>query len=226
MTWESAVATLIFSIVGYLIGSISFSVLISKKFMKEDIRTKSSGNAGATNTLRNYGPKIAIIVLVLDMLKPIIAIVIAYVSSLFMKGDWTLIIFQAVGYFAIIGHIFPIFFGFRGGKGAASYAGYLLVIYWPLFILGFFVWVSIVVFTKKVSLSSILTPVILLVIQIVFSVIPHMNESWGHIIPLGTEWWVTSMFLTLLASIIIYKHKENIKRLMSGTENKIGKKNK
>ena len=226
MTWESAVITIIFSIVAYLIGSISFSVIISKTFMKEDIRTKDSGNAGATNSLRNYGVKIGVMVLMLDMLKPVFAVVIAFIATLFMKGNWTLVIFQVVAFFAIVGHIYPIFFGFKGGKGAATYAGMLFIIYWPLFVIAFFVFIALVFFTRKVSLSVILIMIIMFVIQIIFAFIPHMNDSWAYIVNPNSAWWVMTIVLSLTMLLISYKHKENIKRIFNGTERTLGSKKK
>ena len=226
MTWESAVITIIFSIVAYLIGSISFSVIISKTFMKEDIRTKASGNAGATNSLRNYGVKIGVLVLMLDMLKPVFAVLVAFIATLFMEGNWTIVIFQVVGFFAIVGHIYPIFFGFKGGKGAATYAGLLFIVYWPLFVVAFFVFIALVFFTRKVSLSVIAIMIIMLVIQIIFSFIPHMNDSWAYIINPNYAWWVTTIVLALSSALITFKHKENIKRILNGTERTLGSKGK
>ena len=226
MTWESAVITIIFSIVGYLVGSISFSVIISKTFMKEDIRTKASGNAGATNTLRNYGVKIGVLVLVLDMLKPVISVLIAFIATLFMKGEWALVIFKVVAFSAIVGHIYPVFFGFKGGKGAATYAGMLFIIYWPLYIVAFFIFISLVFFTRKVSLSVIAITIIMLAIQIIFAFIPHMNESWAYVVNPNSAWWITSIILSLSVVLISFKHKENIKRILNGTERTLGSKKK
>ena len=226
MTWESAVITIIFSIVAYLIGSISFSIIISKTFMKEDIRNKASGNAGATNSLRNYGVKIGVLVLVLDMLKPIISVVIAFVATLFMEGNWTLVIFQVVAFFAIVGHIYPVFFGFKGGKGAATYAGMLFIIYWPLFIAAFFMFIVMAFFTKKVSLSVIILTIIVVFVQMAFAFIPHMTDSWAYIIKPNSIWWVSTVALSFSSILIIYKHKENIKRILNGTERTLGSKEK
>ncbi len=224
MIWQSVLTTIAFSILGYLIGSVSFSILFSKIFKKEDIRTKSSGNAGATNSMRNYGFGVGVLIMVLDMAKPILAIIIAYVSSLFMHGDWKFIVLEVVGFFAVVGHIYPVFFNFKGGKGAASYAGFLLILSWPLFFIGLITFVAVLLITKKASLASILGLTLTWISQILFSVIPHMSDGWAHMIPFWTPWWVGTIMLLLTIILVFFMHRGNIKRLFNGTERKIGQK--
>ena len=118
---------IIVTIIAYLLGSISFSVIISKKIAGFDVREKGSGNAGTTNVLRTVGKKASIITLICDVLKGVVAILVAYIAGLILKDsvDRALLI-QLAGLAVIIGHTFPIFFGFKGGKGIATALGVLL----------------------------------------------------------------------------------------------------
>ncbi|WKX02193.1 glycerol-3-phosphate 1-O-acyltransferase PlsY [Candidatus Mycoplasma mahonii] len=222
MTWQSIWITLIFSVVGYLLGSISFSILISRWFVNEDIRMRGSGNAGATNALRAYGPKFGIVVLILDMSKPMIAVGVAMAASIWLKGEWNHIMFQGAAFGSVIGHIYPIFFGFKGGKGGATYAGFLFIIYWPLWFIGFALFVIIVYKTKIVSLGTVVSPFIIILVHIILMQIPHMNDGWSHIISLNNfPWWVTTIFITILALLVLYTHKGNIGRVLLKTERKL-----
>lgn len=189
-------------VIGYLLGSISFSYLIGKVFKKVDIREYGSGNAGATNTLRVLGKGPAILVLVLDVLKGVAAV---FISFLIGGDSW--IPFVA-GLFAIIGHNWPIFFGFRGGKGIATTIGVLLTLV-PIPALCAGIGAIILVFlTRYVSLGSlsftILTPVCILL----------FNQH-------PISYFYISLAFTILS---IWQHRSNIKKLIQGTESKLGEK--
>lgn len=189
-------------VLGYFIGSISFSYLIAKKIMKIDIRKHGSGNAGATNTLRVLGIGPAISVLLLDTAKGIVAVLIGTWLS-----DTTWVPFAA-GMAAIIGHNWPVYYGFRGGKGVATTVGVFATLVFPPALIAGIITILTIVITRYVSLGSllfmILTPVFTLFI--------------------GSY----SMDYTILASIIailaIWRHRTNISRLIQGTESKIGQK--
>lgn len=210
-------------ILAYAIGSISNAILISKFLKKEDIRTKGSGNAGATNSLRSYGIKIGLIVFVLDILKPIVAILIAWGINKHTTGQAYLPI---IGFAAIVGHIYPIYFNFKGGKGAASALGFIIATQWILAIIGFVIFMLIVFKTKKVSLGSILTPVILLIIFIGLGASDSLqNYTWMPLMQ-DLEWWGIAIVFGLIWLLVVYKHKANIKRLLNGTERSVGEKRK
>ena len=123
---------IIVAIIAYLIGSISFSVIISKKMAGFDVREKGSGNAGTTNVLRSVGKKAAVITLICDVLKGVVAILLALLAGVIFKDLDKALLVQLAGVFVIIGHTFPIFFKFKGGKGIATSLGVLLMINWQI----------------------------------------------------------------------------------------------
>jgi len=196
---------IIVSLIAYLIGSISFSVIFSKKFAGFDVRDRGSKNAGTTNVLRTAGTKIALLTLVCDILKGVFAIVIAIIVSKIWKSVDVNVLKYLAGLFAIIGHTFPIFFGFRGGKGVATALGVLITLNWKIGLICLIFAVIIIAFTRMVSLGSILSAILY----------PILTIFMEHIefIPI-----VLSILITLL---VIFNHRENIKRIKSGTENKI-----
>lgn len=215
-------ATLIFMVMGYLMGSISTAILVSKIFKNEDIRSKGSGNAGATNTLRNYGKKLGIVVFAMDALKVIVSIIIAWSVKKFSGQEWLSgIVLQAVGLSVILGHIWPIFFKFKGGKGAACTFGFVLIMNWPIALIGTIAFITTVMWTKKVSLGSLIAAITVAPIQIAFAFIPYMNDEWANPIMRDGAWWINTITLLLIDFIIIIKHIPNIKRLIAGTESQI-----
>lgn len=192
---------LLMIVISYLVGSISFSIVIAKLFKGIDIRSHGSGNAGATNTLRVLGIGPAILVLVLDLLKGMGSVLVA--SALFDKA-WLPVI---CGLAAIVGHNWPIWFKFKGGKGIATAIGVLTsLVFIPALIAGIIAILSIV-FTRYVSLGSLiftfLTPIFVLILQF----------TWPNFI--GT------LIICIFAFI---RHRSNIVKLMNGTENKLGSK--
>jgi len=188
-------------VISYLIGSISFSYLISKKIAGIDIRSHGSGNAGATNTLRVLGKGPGIAVLLLDALKGLAAMGITHL----LTADP--LAYAVSGMFAIVGHNWPIFFGFRGGKGIATTLGVALGFSPLAFLIGAVVAVAAIFFTRYVSLGSLLF-VTILPIVLFFQDKP-------------TSFFWTSLVLLLFAYI---RHYENIRNLLSGKERKLGDK--
>ena len=146
------VAYVIIAIVAYLIGSVNFSVIISKKFAGFDVREKGSGNAGTTNMLRSVGKMAAVATLICDILKGIVAIMLAYILSKLFKdlNAGTLLQISAVA--VVIGHTFPIFFGFKGGKGVATSLGVLLCINWQIGLVCLIFALVLMALTRIVSL--------------------------------------------------------------------------
>jgi glycerol-3-phosphate acyltransferase PlsY len=225
MNWDYVIATSIFGVFGYLIGSISSAIIYSKIFKKEDIRKKGSGNAGATNVLRVYGKKIGAIVFSFDMLKLVVVVLISWIIKKF-SGNNTLkhINLQIISFMVVVGHIWPIYFKFKGGKGAACFATYFLVMQWILFLIGLISILIIIWKTKKVSIGSIFTPIIVIIFQLIFLWIPGMHSSWDS--PLIYDEFNGPIWLTILIALIIYilvfiKHIPNLKRIIKGNENKL-----
>ena len=201
---------IIVTIIAYLLGSISFSVIISKKMAGFDVREKGSGNAGTTNVLRTVGKKASIITLICDVLKGVAAILVAYIAGLILKDsvDKALLI-QLAGLAVIIGHTFPIFFGFKGGKGIATALGVLLITNWNIGLICLVFALVLMIITKMVSLGS-LAAAVLFPILIIF--MPHTSYLVdGNYIIYGI----------LIAALVIFNHRANVKRLLTGTENKI-----
>ena len=201
---------IIIAIIAYLIGSISFSVIISKKMAGFDVREKGSGNAGTTNVLRTVGKKASILTLICDVLKGVIAILIAFIVGLFVKEeiDKSLLI-QLAGLAVILGHTFPIFFKFKGGKGIATSLGVLLITNWNIGLICLVFALTLMILTRMVSLGSIVAAVLFPILIIFMPHNAYLVE--GNYI----------LYSILLAVLVIFNHRANVKRLLSGTENKI-----
>lgn len=225
MKWDYVGGTILFALIGYLIGSISNAVIVSKFFRNEDIRNKTSGNAGATNILRNYGKKLGIFVFFLDVMKSFLAVLIAWCFREYSGISWLSgIMIQVVGLAAIFGHIWPLYFKFKGGKGAASTVGFILAMQYPLAFIGAIIFFSIIFTTKKVSIGSMLSPLIILILQIILVFIPYMSNVWSVPFMNYYDWWVNSIFLGIISIVVILKHIPNIKRLINGEERSLGEK--
>ncbi|MGV1917133.1 glycerol-3-phosphate 1-O-acyltransferase PlsY [Rhizobium sp. 22-785-1] len=198
--WDTAPAFLaLAAIIGYLLGSIPFGLLLTRAAGLGDVRQIGSGNIGATNVLRTGNKKLAAATLLCDALKGTAAVLIA-------NALWGYEASLVAGFFAFLGHLFPVWLGFKGGKGVATYIGVLLGAA-PLIMLAFAaIWLITAFVTKYSSLSAL---VAMLIIPIVLWI-------------LGPE--KTALLVTVLSIISWYMHRENIKRLLAGTESKIGKK--
>ncbi|TWR27460.1 glycerol-3-phosphate 1-O-acyltransferase PlsY [Mucilaginibacter pallidiroseus] len=197
-------------ILAYLFGSIPTAVWIGQAFYNVDVREYGSGNAGATNTFRVLGKKAGIPVMLLDILKGWTATNLAYVIGVSTTGPYNSVAFVnyelALGIAAVMGHLFPVFAGFRGGKGIATLFGMILAINLPAALLCVCVFIVTLLITRYVSLSSILA---------------------GFTYPLG----VTFVFPVYIKSVIIYgmcicvlilvTHQKNIERLLKGKESKV-----
>ena len=196
---------LIIIITAYLLGNISTSYIVAKRLAGVDIRTQGSGNAGSTNVLRTLGKKAGALTFIGDVLKGLIAVLIARLIAYGVNLDDTTCAYIAV-VAVVLGHNYPVFLGFKGGKGVATSLGSMLGMnpLVALLCLGFFI--IIVAITKYVSLGSILgiglSPVIMM-----------LNHN--------TKGVLVTLFLTISVAIT---HTENIKRLLNGTERKLGQK--
>ena len=208
-------AYIIVGIVAYLIGSISFSVIISKKMAGFDVREKGSGNAGATNMLRSVGKKAAILTLLGDALKGVVAILFAIIVGAIAKSADKSLLVQIAGILVVVGHTFPVFFGFKGGKGVATSLGVLLMTNWKIGLICLVFALVLMAVTRMVSLGSIgaavLFPVLVLFI--------HTNFTISE----GSSYFIYSI---IMAAIVIFNHRANIQRILNGTENKLSFKKK
>lgn len=211
---------------GYLLGSINTAIIISKIFYKDDIRKYGSGNAGMTNMLRTFGGKAALGVLLGDVLKTALAIFIGgvlfgfgYVGG-FSMGYNSHMMFMGVGTYtaglaAVLGHIFPVYYGFRGGKGVLVSATMALILSPVLFAIMFLVFVLIVAMSKYVSLGSVTSAILYPIL--VHGLFGMMSTVTPPIILLVT---------IMIAVIITVAHKENLKRIGNRTERKLSFKKK
>lgn len=201
---------IVVAIIAYLIGSINFSVIFSKKMAGFDVREKGSGNAGTTNMLRSVGKKAAAITLICDILKGVVAILIAMFISWAFKVENASLLVQIAGIAVVLGHTFPIFFGFKGGKGVATALGILLMSNWQIGLICLVFGVVLIALTRMVSLGSCAAAVLFPVLTL------FINEH--YIVSQGSSYLIYSI---ILAVIVLFNHRSNIKRILSGKENKI-----
>lgn len=196
-------------ILAYLIGSISNAVWISRRFFHIDIREYGSGNAGATNTFRVLGPRAGTVVMILDMLKGVIAVELVHLIPYYNQPEHAaqMMNFQlALGLAAVMGHIFPIWADFRGGKGVATLFGMVLAIQPVVALCCVGVFVLVFFLTRYVSLSSILAAIAFpLLILFIFK----------------SGAFVYRLFAIIIALLVIFTHQKNIQRLLHGRENRV-----
>jgi len=187
------------AVLAYLLGSVPFGIVMARLFGLGDLRKIGSGNIGATNVLRTGNKLAAALTLILDAGKGGIAVLIA--RALFAEDAA-----QVAAFFAFFGHCFPVFLGFKGGKGVATFLGTLLVLFWPAGIAACLTWLIVVAVTRYSSLSALVAA----------ASSPVMVAVLG--MPSAT------LLMAALVVLIFVRHRENIARLLSGAEPKIGKK--
>ena len=204
---------IIVAVIAYLIGSINFSIILSKKMAGFDIREKGSGNAGTTNMLRSVGKKAAVITLICDILKGVVSILIAVLAGKIIKNLDNALLVQLAGIFVIIGHTFPVFFKFKGGKGIATAVGVLLMINWQIGLICLIFALVLMALTKMVSVGSI-AAAILFPILVAFIdqnyIVPTSNSNWSYLI-----------VCIIVALLVIFNHRANVQRILNGTENRL-----
>ncbi|RFB81521.1 glycerol-3-phosphate 1-O-acyltransferase PlsY [Methylovirgula sp. 4M-Z18] len=186
-------------VIGYLCGSIPFGLIITRLAGTQDIRTIGSGNIGATNVLRTGRKELAAATLLLDMLKGTVAVLIT--GALFGTPVG---LFAAIG--AFLGHLFPVWLSFKGGKGVATYLGCLLGVYWPVALCFAAIWVGVAYLSRYSSLSALTATLCSPILLWLFG--PPASAS----------------LFALLSILLWWKHHENIARLRAGTEGRIGQK--
>ena len=209
------------AVVAYLIGSLSGSIIISKAAGKGDIRESGSKNAGTTNMLRVHGKKFAIFTLLIDVLKGVLAVLLGIFVDYILTNQYGMLsyirpdewVIGAVRYiaaiFVVLGHDYPIYFGFRGGKGVATSIGAIIMLDWKIGLVILIASLVIMLTTRYVSLGSVIGAVVYPCIVAAFML------GKGEF---DVDYLICAIILGLL---IILKHKENIKRLKNGTENKL-----
>lgn len=205
---------IIMVIIAYLIGSVNFSIILSKKMAGFDVREKGSGNAGTTNMLRSVGKKAAVITLICDILKGVVSILIAIIIGNIAKDLDRELLVQIAGIAVVVGHTFPVFYGFKGGKGVATSLGVILISNWQIGLICLVFALVLMALTRMVSLGScgaaVLFPVLTLFINEHYTVLTDGRN--------GNVYFIYSV---ILAVIVLYNHRSNIKRIMDGTENKL-----
>lgn len=187
------------ALAAYLLGSVPFGIVMARLFGLGDLRQIGSGNIGATNVLRTGNRPAAALTLILDAGKGGIAVLIA--RALFAEDAA-----QVAGFAAFLGHCFPVFLRFQGGKGVATFIGTLLALWWPAGLGACLIWLLVAAVTRYSSLSALVAAVLA----------PVVVQLTGR--PEAT------VLCVLLATLIVTRHRENIQRLLAGTETKIGKK--
>lgn len=202
-------AYIVIAIIAYAIGSINFSVILSRKMAGFDVREKGSGNAGTTNMLRSVGKKAAALTLLCDILKGIVAIVIAIIIGKFSENFDKALLVQIVGIAVIVGHTFPIFFEFRGGKGIATALGVLILTNWQIGLICLVFAIVLMVLTRMVSAGSVAAAILFPVLTLFI--------GKEHFIVEGSYF----LYSIIIALIVIFNHRANIKRILEGNENKL-----
>ena len=202
-------------IAAYLLGSINFAVIMSSAFLKKDVREMGSGNAGTTNVMRNAGFLPGALTFIGDVLKGLASSLIGKFAFGYIYSQttsaWALPVYGAYfcGLLCIIGHSFPVFFQFRGGKGVATSVGIYGVCSPIAMVLGLSTFAVSLSISKIVSFSSILAAAITVIVSIIF------RDDTAALMP-------QAVMSAIIGLIIVLKHKDNIKRLLNGTESKIG----
>lgn len=190
-------------LVTYFLGCINGSVMTSHFVIKDDVRKHGSGNAGLTNFYRTYGAKYALLVIAIDMGKTVVAALIGGYMFDHLAGDWLLGVLLA-GLGCTLGHMFPVFFGFKGGKGILSGSTLLWFMDWRVALIAWGLFALLWLLTKYVSLGSICGAA-----SMPFTALLFLHPGWLH-----------AVLCFLIAGLIVYCHRGNIQRLLNGTENK------
>ncbi len=228
MNWESVIRSVATAVIAYLIGSISPAIIITKLKTGQDIRTMGSGNAGFTNVLRSVGVAPAVVTIICDYAKGILAVLIgwwifsAMPTNDVARQEYVKYAGYLAGMFVIIGHSFPIFYGFRGGKGVVTANALMIVVDFRVFLLTLGTFLIIVLISRLVSLGSLTGAAM-------FPIYTCLITYFCDYLPLlGTDNEIRFRFVLIstgcalvIGLMIMIRHHENIKRLFEGKEKKI-----
>ncbi len=210
---------IVIAVIAYLLGSVNSSVIISKRMAAGDIRTANSGNAGATNMARTYGKGLGILTFCCDVLKVLAAAGIAFIiigRAQFQPNSYLYL--SLAGLCCVLGHLYPCYFAFKGGKGVSVCTGMVFVIDWRIALILLAVFAIVVLVFRYISLGSV-------VIATVYPVITFFmfrGESLSLAETVGQNRWIAAGIAIIFTIIVLVKHIPNIKRIIAGTENKIG----
>lgn len=197
-------------VLAYLLGSIPTGLWLGLRLRGIDIRQHGSHNIGATNVMRVLGKKLGVLALAADALKGLLAVVAVSQLSAWPYAP------LACGLAAIVGHMAPVFLRFRGGKGVATSAGVFLALCPMPLLLALFVFLLAVAVTRMVSAGSVLAAIAL---ALLLFLLPYDLATWpGHLLPQG---WFLPLIATLIAALVVYRHRTNLQRIIRGTENRI-----
>lgn len=214
MTTRLLLATLLAMVISYLLGSINFAIIITKKVARSDIRDYGSGNAGMTNVLRTLGKGPATLTLIGDFCKGLVSILLSRLLLTYIgNGSDITTILYVCGIATLLGHLFPVFYGFRGGKGILASAGVLGGIHPLVLACLLAVFLIVVLSTKIVSVASITVAACVPVFVCIWSLVGHSPNVV-----------LETVLGAIIGGLVIFMHRENIKRLRNGTENSFKKK--
>ncbi len=202
-------------VIGYLLGSLNGSIIFGR-FKGSDIRNAGSKNAGMTNTLRVFGKKAAVFVFVFDLLKAILSVLLArWIAGALYGAESDLVQYAKylAGFGSILGHNFPLYFKFKGGKGILSSWGVIMILDWRIAVFLILVFILVVSLTRYVSLASIISAAS-------YPVFVILLNAWN--MTKTTPYYVA--LALVMAILAIYRHRANIQRLCAGTESKLGQK--
>ena len=209
LVWAAVFAMFVVVLLGYFLGCLNGSVLVSHFIIRDDVRQHGSGNAGMTNILRNYGKKMAAFTALGDFGKGIVAVAVGRMIFT-LAGITVLDGGYIAGFFVVLGHLFPLYFGFKGGKGVATAAGAILATA-PLVVLALaVVFFALAFSTRIVSLSSV-------TVAALYPVFTFFYSGW-----MGYDVAFTTFCAAVMGGLVIWMHRANIKRLLNGTEYKFG----
>lgn len=213
VNWKLCLFAAVVALVSYLLGSVSFAVIVSRIGAKDDVRNHGSGNAGMTNILRSYGKKMAAFTAIGDFGKGVIAVALGRIIFS-LAGIQGIDAGYIAGLFVILGHLYPLFFGFKGGKGVLTSLGAAVIVSPVPFLVIAGIAIPTVFAVKIVSLISVigfaLYPFVVVAVDLLLD-----KPLWGEL-----------LFSLIVSSLGIWKHRSNIQRLRAGTEYKFGQNNK
>jgi glycerol-3-phosphate acyltransferase PlsY len=206
-------AIVVASLIAYLFGSINFAIIFTKLFIKKDIREYGSGNAGMTNVLRTVGKGAAVLTTLGDFCKGVLAVLLGHLVLHYLGGSDVFFADYFIAVSALLGHCFPLYYNFKGGKGILVSAGIIAVLNPWVFLIILTTFLITVIVSRIVSLASIAAAVMFPIATLVLGLIQHEVTVWYD-----------TLSAVLIAGIVIFMHRGNIKRLKNGTEHKFGQK--
>ncbi len=212
-------SSIVAAVLGYLFGSINSAILVGRLLKHKDIRDFGSGNAGLTNTLRCFGKGCAALTLIGDLGKGVVAVLLSRLLAHLFLGAEADVIFVGyiAGVFAIIGHVFPLYYGFKGGKGVLVGVSIFLVLDWRSFLILIAIFALVLWLTKYVCLGSMIASGCCPIVTFVSQMFRYEDYPVARL-------WVHAILAAVMAGMIIYMHRANIERLRNGTEYRIGEK--